>query len=199
MAAAYYFSKAQLLKSLILCGATHPDYEQVSVTGRVRLDRVGVRWIPFWDRFHFEYNFTADLYRGLQAAKGDKQRIERVYANSREKQRQGSAGFRNDMTLVGRDWGFELSDINANPMRWYHGDLDINTSSSAAQQTVDHANRRRPNIEYKESPLLNHGELQGEVFDKALDWLNETVKLHPANMSIGDWRYNARYRIWMKY
>jgi hypothetical protein len=56
--------------------------------------------------------------------------------------------------------GFDLENIGASPMRWYHGALDVNTSSSAARATVDHANRLRKNIDYKGYSGLDHPGLQ---------------------------------------
>jgi hypothetical protein len=105
-------------------------------------------------------------------AKGNKELEKRAYAKSTEERRQGPAGFQNDMNLFGRPWGFNLEDINANPIRWYHGDLDVNTSSNAARVTVADANRyRKKNIDYKEYPGLDHFQLQTKTFHEAMAWL----------------------------
>jgi hypothetical protein len=45
-------------------------------------------------------------------------------------------------------------------MRWYHGSLDVNTSSDAARATVGLANRYRKNMEYIEEPGLDRFGIQ---------------------------------------
>ncbi|KAH4194292.1 hypothetical protein HBH42_095410 [Parastagonospora nodorum] len=58
-------------------------------------------------------------------------------------------------------------------MRWYHGVLDVNTFTSAARATVDHANRLRKNIDYKEYSGLDHSGLQERHSRAAYDWLKK--------------------------
>jgi hypothetical protein len=99
----------------IMCGMTHPNYEQTSVSMKVRLIRMAVN-IFFWHRFGWkDYNFDHALREDLIDAKVNKELEKRAYAKSTEERRQGPAGFQNDMNLFGRPWGFNLEDINATP------------------------------------------------------------------------------------
>lgn len=59
-------------------------------------------------------------------------------------------------------------------MRWYHGNMDVNTSSAAARQTVGDINRLRHNVEYKEYVGLDHFTLQGKVFKESMEWLQKS-------------------------
>lgn len=87
--------------------------------------------------------------------------------------RQGIAGYHNDFKLIGRPWGFNLELIDANPIRWYHGAIDINTSSDAARATASVANRHRPNMDFREIPGLDHLTLQRERMFECMDWLRK--------------------------
>jgi hypothetical protein len=84
-------------------------------------------------------------------------------------QRQGSDGFNNDFKLVGRPWGFELEDIDANQIRWYHGSLDVNTSSDAARATMSVINHSRKS--FIEVPGKDHYGVQAEKFRESMEWL----------------------------
>ncbi|KAL7777716.1 hypothetical protein CFE70_004385 [Pyrenophora teres f. teres 0-1] len=78
-----------------------------------------------------------------------------------------------DFTETARPWGFDLQNIDANPIRWYHGSLDLNTSADAAKATADMVNLHRNNVEFREMPGLNHFTLQGEMTWEALAWLQK--------------------------
>jgi len=168
LAAVHHFPKDRLIKSLIMCGMTHPDYDKASLPIHIKIKQKLARY----GYHHFMgYNPKAALYFDLEKAKGDQNQIKKIQAQWGESHRQGTAGYRSDHKLFSQPWEFDLKDINANPMRWYHGALDVNTSSSAARATVDHANRLRKNIEYIEVPGLDHYELQHEQTVVAYDWL----------------------------
>ncbi|KAF1833084.1 hypothetical protein BDW02DRAFT_501527 [Decorospora gaudefroyi] len=87
--------------------------------------------------------------------------------------RQKSAGYHNDFKLSQRSWGFNLEDINANPIRWYHGTVDTNTSCEAARATAQLANRYRRNIDYRTVEGLDHGGIQTKKALEVLHWMRE--------------------------
>jgi hypothetical protein len=120
-----------------------------------------------------KYDFEHALWREILDAKGGQRQIKRVHAATQESCRQALAGYQYDFKISGQPWGFELEDLHAGPIRWYHGDLDVNTSATAARATVKHANRLRENIEYKEYPGLDHYGLQNRCFYDAYDWLRK--------------------------
>jgi pimeloyl-ACP methyl ester carboxylesterase len=173
LAAAKFFPPTRLRKSVIMCGATHPDYEQTSVRVYWRFKRMIVRYIPFAVKFLYKYSLNYHLKKSIKAANGNKELIKRAYFVRIETFRQDLAGYRNDFKLLGRDWGFKLEDINSGPIRWYHGSLDTNTSSSAARLTAKLVNNKRGNLEYREYAGLDHFSLQTEKYKEAMDWLQK--------------------------
>ncbi|KAI2480335.1 hypothetical protein Ptr902_08516 [Pyrenophora tritici-repentis] len=68
---------------------------------------------------------------------------------------------------------FDLQNINANPIRWYHGSLDLNTSADAVKATADLVNLRKTNIEFLEVPGLDHITLQTKMAWEAIGWLQK--------------------------
>jgi pimeloyl-ACP methyl ester carboxylesterase len=173
LAATYHFPPNRLLKSSIMCGMTQPEYEKVMTRLHSRLNLLFIRYIPFWHRLSLEYNFTYALSKEIDKMKGDESKVVQAYARYQECFRQGLAGYRNDMKLFGRDWGFDLAEMNAGPIRWYHGNMDTNISSSAARATMGRVNQHRRNIDYKEFPGLDHYELQSKSLYEVLEWLRE--------------------------
>lgn len=114
-------------------------------------------------------------------AKDEKSKF-KAYKETQESRRQGSVGYARHRVLHGRPWGLELEDIRTGHIRWYHGDLDSNTSADAARATTEHANRLRKNIEYKEYPGLDHFELQQECSAEAYAWLKSDVNLEKRSL-----------------
>lgn len=171
LAAAYHFSKKRLLKTSIMCGATHPDFKSESVPIEWRVRSFLDAWrVPFWNR---ERDFERILAWDIANAKGDVHEIKRLEAVMREKMSQGSAGYVNDFRLFCQPWGFSLTEIEANPIRWYHGTLDENTSSNAARETVERVSRGTK-VEYLESTGLDHGGIQIAKYRENMDWLAKT-------------------------
>lgn len=102
LAAAYYFDKRRLRRTSIVCGMTHPSYEQTSVSMRVRTIRAAVNWIPFYHRFGNDLNFAALLHYDLAKVQGNERETIMVLAKSQEARRQDKAGYRNDLKLFGQ-------------------------------------------------------------------------------------------------
>ena len=129
LAAAYYFAMIRLQKTLILFGATHPNFEQtaVPITWRIKEWRAG--WLPSWP---LDPDFERKLRWDIHKAKGNLKKEQRLRLEMGEKHRQGAKGYNNDLRLAGRPWGFDLQDIDANPILWYHGALELNTSAAVS-------------------------------------------------------------------
>jgi pimeloyl-ACP methyl ester carboxylesterase len=145
LAAAYYFPKTRLLKTSIICGMTHPEYEQTTLSLRQRWDRSVWRWLPSLVHSRAPV-YSSDLAQALHNAKGNKTTIAQVMARMGEVYRQTtrgflldwealrpvaqhisldwkyirpvSRGFITDWKLMARPWDFEIKDIVANPIRW---------------------------------------------------------------------------------
>lgn len=174
--AAKHFPKSRLLRTCIMAGRTHPSYKQTSINMSDRFWRALHGWpmlyrVSQWLGGGGAWKFQADLYRQILDAKDNKIQISRAYARVNEEGRQGQAGWEKDGQLAARDWGYRLEDVDANPIRWYHGGLDTNTSSSAARKTVDALKRSQTRIEYKEYLEYDHYTLQGKFDEEALKWL----------------------------
>jgi hypothetical protein len=74
--------------------------------------------------------------------------------------------------MLARPWGFRLKDINAGPVRWYHGNMDQNTSSDAAEAMVRQANKSGKDIVHLIVwPGLDHHGIQRATFHESLAWL----------------------------
>lgn len=170
LAAAYYFAKSRLLKTLILCGVTHPNFEQTAVRITWRIGRWCAAWLPIWP---LDVDFESLLRCDIRKAKGDPKKEQRLRLEMDEVGRQGSKGYNNDFRLAGRPWGFDLQDIDANPILWYHGALDLNTSADAARATADMVNRHRQVVDFREIPGLDHYTLQSKVVREGLVWLKK--------------------------
>jgi hypothetical protein len=89
---------------------------------------------------------------------------------AREWKRQGYKGYVNDFRLIGRQWDFELRNIRANPILWYHGEMDSNTSCDAARRTVS---RVKSEITFKPFPQHDHNTLMQAEFFNMMDWLKK--------------------------
>jgi hypothetical protein len=166
LAAAYYFDKSRLKKTSIMCGVAHPRFEAASVSMEQRSERWLTSWVPFYKR---PYAFGARRDQAVIEAKGNQREADFIDAKYHEMQRRGSDGFNNDFKLVGRPWEFELEDIDANHIRWYHGSLDVNTSSDAARATMSVINHSRKN--FIEVPGKDHYGVQAEKFRESMEWL----------------------------
>ena len=170
LAAAYYFAKSRLLKTLIMCGSTYPEFDQTAVQIRWRMHKWLRTWVPFW---YQEMNFNVLLEKELREAKDDSKKERYARLDSEEMQRQGSRGYNNDFRLLVRPWGFDLQNIDANPIMWYHGSLDLNTSADAAKATVGMINRHRRIVQFREIPGLDHFTLQENFLRESLAWLQK--------------------------
>jgi hypothetical protein len=84
LAAAYHFPPNRLLKSSIMCGMTHPDYEEVMIRLHSRLELLFTRYIPFWHRLRFKYNFKYALWKEIREMKGNKTKVVRACAKYQE-------------------------------------------------------------------------------------------------------------------
>jgi pimeloyl-ACP methyl ester carboxylesterase len=99
LAAAYHFPPDRLLKSLAMCGVTHPDYDQASVNIVWKVQRMLAGYIPFYHQF-MKYDFRHALWREVFDAKGDQGQIKRVHAATQESCRQGLAGYQYDFKIL---------------------------------------------------------------------------------------------------
>jgi pimeloyl-ACP methyl ester carboxylesterase len=171
LAAAYHFAKSRLIKTLIMCGTTHPQFEKSSVHMDWRLKKWAMAYAPFL----YTPNLTGFIQSDLYEAKDNQRERQYAIAKAHERQRQRNAGYKNDFKLAGRPWGFELEDIDVNPstIRWYHGLLDTNTSAEAAYATVKLANRYRKNIDHRQVSNVDHSGVQSKKFRASLAWLLE--------------------------
>lgn len=170
LAAAYHFPKSRLQKTLIRCGSTRSKFGSKWLDIRLQAHRFCQKWLPF--RKPVEYHFVAKLCADIVQAKGNAALIRQLELATSEESRQESAGYANDYRLLDLPWGFSMEEIDANDMRWYHGNMDKNTSSNAAKETVDLVNRHRHNIDYREVAGLDHHEIQdGKHFDESMAWL----------------------------
>jgi hypothetical protein len=104
-------------------------------------------------------------------AKGDQRQIQFAKVTIDEMRRQGHVGYNKDSQAYWAVMGFELDKMDANPMRWYHGTLDVNTSADAARAMVALANRYRKNIDYIEVPNIDHYAIQDKMYFENMAWL----------------------------
>lgn len=63
--------------------------------------------------------------------------------------------------------GLQLEDINAGPIKWYHGEMDQNTSCDAARRTA----KMVKSLDFKSFPEHDYRTLQEEEFRNLMDWL----------------------------
>ncbi|KAI8932905.1 hypothetical protein NX059_010382 [Plenodomus lindquistii] len=130
LTAAYHFPKTELLKTAIMCGDTHPDFHRSSIPMKVRINDYLNRFSPF----------DPDRRIVMEERPKPKNPTEQWLRDnallSAEERTQDLYGVNNDDITRNRSWGFKLKDIDANPLMWYHGTLDTNTSEDAAQETV---------------------------------------------------------------
>ena len=98
LAAAYYFSKKRLLKTLVMCGRTHPGYDQLSISLYSRWRRWAYRWIPSYHKSFEIGDVGAGYIEAYEKAKeqNDQKKMSKARAQYREVARQGTAGIAND-------------------------------------------------------------------------------------------------------
>ncbi|KAF7682383.1 hypothetical protein GT037_001359 [Alternaria burnsii] len=116
-------------------------------------------------------NFNYFLDRDVVSAKGNETKILRARLNWQEAARQGHEGYNNDLRLMVRPWGFDLENMDANSIRWYHGTIDTNVSHDAARKTAEIANRYKRNIDFRAYDGLDHGTIQSEKICECLNWM----------------------------
>jgi pimeloyl-ACP methyl ester carboxylesterase len=169
LAAAHYFPKARLKKTVILCGVTDPTYEQASINIRwkiqnfcaARLPALYRAWAVYTGRGRFYYDKTLTPEKNVEN-----------YKKHMEKYRQKYKGHVNDLRLHGRSWGFDWKEIQSNPIKWYHGGLDTNCSSSAAQQ-MGRAMKHAGVLKVTVFPTYDHYTIQDKEGTKLLKWLQD--------------------------
>ncbi|RMZ68634.1 Alpha Beta hydrolase [Pyrenophora seminiperda CCB06] len=174
LAAAYYFAKSRLLKTLVVCGVPHPDFGH---TSKILLWNISL-WFRTWASFLVPgVNFNGLLWKDIVSLKDDPKKVQIAAMRSREMRRQGSKGYNNDWRVSRRPWGFDLQNMDANPIMWYHGSLDLNTAADAARATANMANRHRRIVQFQEIPGLDHYTLQGKMWAESVAWLKKPLSI----------------------
>ncbi|KAF2026762.1 alpha/beta-hydrolase, partial [Setomelanomma holmii] len=92
------------------------------------------------------------------------------WAINQETNLQRQKGYVNDLRLASNPWGFDLEDIRANKILWYHGGLDQNTGYDASKLTAQRVGGS--GVDFKSWPEPDHHSLQryrGQMWD----WLRK--------------------------
>lgn len=126
LAAASYFSRTRLLKTSIFCGISHPEFEQTTVSMKFKFQNWAWKWASWLNRNNVSIPGN-ELWRDINSAKDNPRSIAFAKAKDLARYRQGVREYVNDYALASRAWDFELRDIAAGPIRWYHGNMDIYT------------------------------------------------------------------------
>jgi pimeloyl-ACP methyl ester carboxylesterase len=169
LAAAHHFPKARLKKTAILCGVTDPAYEEASISIRWRIQFLCAARFPALFRAWAVYMGSREFYYDKTLTR--EKNLEN-YKRHSEKYRQNYKGYVNDFRLHGRRWGFDWKKIQSNPIKWYHGGLDTNCSSSAAQQ-MGRAMKHGGVLKVTVFPTHDHYTIQRKESYKLLKWLQE--------------------------
>jgi pimeloyl-ACP methyl ester carboxylesterase len=168
LAAAYHFPSSRLRKTAIMCGAPHPTFENNMQHASWKRQSLYTRYLTSLWRWYVHR-------KGFNDFRGNKEHTEEQnyhnWAITMERNLQDQKGYVHDLKLSAQPWGFELEDIRANRIMWFHGALDKNTTCEAARATAEMVGGE--GVDFQPFPDLDHYNLVRMTKQMILEWLRK--------------------------